>query len=247
MTDEYLFISDCHLDRSRPDISEHLTEYLVNRASTARFLYILGDLFEVWLGDDDPVTDLTGIIASLKKLSITTSIFFLAGNRDFLVGDGIAERAGFKILTEPVSLNLGGQRVILLHGDILCSDDHDYQAFRLQVRSPEWQSDFLQKPLAERQQIATGLRADSKAAMYDKSPEIMDVNRETVDSYFQQHGAEIIIHGHTHRPGVHRYTESATRYVLGDWNPQPSYLSWSESSGFNLHDTRVRPDNPYVA
>jgi UDP-2,3-diacylglucosamine hydrolase len=247
MTDEYLFISDCHLDRSRPDISEHLTEFIVNRASTARFLYILGDLFEVWLGDDDPVTDLTGIIASLKKLSITTSIFFLAGNRDFLVGDGIAERAGFKILTEPVSLKLGNQRVILLHGDILCSDDHDYQAFRLQVRSPDWQSEFLQKPLAERQQIAAGLRADSKAAMYDKSLEIMDVNRETVDSYFQQHGAEIIIHGHTHRPGVHRYTESATRYVLGDWNPQPSYLSWSESSGFNLHDTRVTPDNPYVA
>jgi UDP-2,3-diacylglucosamine hydrolase len=150
-------------------------------------------------------------------------------------------------LTEPVSLKLGNQRVILLHGDILCSDDHDYQAFRLQVRSPEWQSEFLKKPLTERLQIATGLRADSKAATYDKPVEIMDVNRETVDSYFQQHEAEIIIHGHTHRPAVHRYTESATRYVLGDWNPQPSYLSWSESSGFNLHDTRVTPGNPHVA
>jgi UDP-2,3-diacylglucosamine hydrolase len=247
MTDEYLFISDCHLDGSRPDISDHLADFLINRASTARFLYILGDLFEVWLGDDDPATGLTGIIASLKKLSKNTNIFFLAGNRDFLVGDRIADRAGFKILTEPVSLNLGSQRVILLHGDILCSDDHDYQAFRLQVRSPEWQSDFLKKPLSERLQIATGLRADSKAAMYDKPLEIMDVNRETVDSYFQQHGAEIIIHGHTHRPGVHRYTESATRYVLGDWNPQPSYVSWSESSGFILHDTRVTPGNPHIA
>ncbi len=242
MTDEYLFISDCHLDRSRPDISENLAEFLLKRASSARILYILGDLFEVWLGDDDPATDLTGIIANLKTLSNSTSIFFLAGNRDFLVGDRIAEQAGFKILTEPVSLSLGSQRVILLHGDILCSDDHDYQAFRLQVRSPGWQSDFLQKPLAERQQIATGLRADSKAAMHDKSLEIMDVNRKTVDSYFQQHGAEIIIHGHTHRPGIHRYTESATRYVLGDWNPQPSYLSWSESTGFILHDTRVTPE-----
>jgi len=242
MTDEYLFISDCHLDRSRPDISENLAEFLLKRASTARFLYILGDLFEVWLGDDDPATDLGFIIASLKKLSMNTSIFFLAGNRDFLVGDRIAKQAGFEILNEPVNLSLGNQRVILLHGDILCSDDHDYQAFRLQVRSPDWQSKFLKKPLEERLQIAAGLRADSKTAMYDKSPEIMDVNRETVDSYFQQHGAEIIIHGHTHRPGVHRYTESTTRYVLGDWNPQPSYLSWSESSGFKLHDTRITPD-----
>jgi len=242
MTDEYLFISDCHLDRSRPDISENLADFLLNRASSARFLYILGDLFEVWLGDDDPAIALSGIITSLKKLSMRTRIFFLAGNRDFLVGDRIAERAGFKILTEPVSLSLGSQRVILLHGDILCSDDHDYQDFRLRVRSPDWQSHFLRKPLAERRQIATGLRADSKAAMYDKPLEIMDVNRETVDSYFQQHGAEVIIHGHTHRPGIHRYAESTTRYVLGDWNPQPSYLSWSESSGFVLHDTRVRPD-----
>ena len=241
MTDEYLFISDCHLDRSRPEISANLVDFLTNRASSARFLYILGDLFEVWLGDDDPATDLADIITCLKNLSENTGIFFVAGNRDFLVGNRLAKRAGFEVLTEPVSLSLGSQRVILLHGDTLCTDDHDYQAFRLQVRGADWQSEFLEKPLSERLQIATGLRADSKAAMYDKAVEIMDVNRQTVDSYFEQYEAEVIIHGHTHRPAVHRYSDLATRYVLGDWNPQPSYLSWSESSGFNLYDSRVTP------
>ncbi len=242
MTDEYLFISDCHLDRSRPEISKNLIEFLVNRAPAARFLYILGDLFEVWPGDDDPALGLRNIIATLKQLSLDTNIYFLAGNRDFLVGDALAKQAGFEIITEPANLTLGSQQVLLLHGDVLCTDDHDYQAFRAQVRNPDWQSHFLQKPLAERQDIAAGMRADSKAAMYDKPAEIMDVNRQTVDSFFEQHQAEVIIHGHTHRPAVHRYKGSATRYVLGDWNPEPSYLSWSVASGFELHDFRVTPD-----
>jgi UDP-2,3-diacylglucosamine hydrolase len=242
MAHEILFISDCHLDGSRLDILESLTGFLNERASSAQSLYILGDLFEVWVGDDDPAVGVGDIITRLKKLSSNTNIFFLAGNRDFLVDDKLAEQAGFKILTEPVSLSLGGRQVLLLHGDVLCTDDDDYQAFRLRVRDPAWQSDFLQKPLAERQQIAAGLRADSRAAMYDKSIEIMDVNSQTVDSFFEQYGAEVIIHGHTHRPAVHHHGESSIRYVLGDWNPQPSYLSWSEDSGFELHDPRVAPD-----
>jgi UDP-2,3-diacylglucosamine hydrolase len=242
MAHEFLFISDCHLDGSRLDILESLTGFLNERASSAQSLYILGDLFEVWLGDDDPAVGVRDIITRLKKLSLNTSIFFLAGNRDFLVDDKLAEQAGFKILTEPVSLSLGGRHVLLLHGDVLCTDDEDYQAFRLRVRDPAWQSGFLQNPLAERQQIAAGLRADSKAAMYDKPIEIMDVNIQTVDSFFEQHGAEIIIHGHTHRPAVHHHGKSNIRYVLGDWNPQPSYLSWSEDAGFELHDPRVASD-----
>lgn len=239
MADEYLFISDCHLDRSRPDISRNLIDFLLKRASTARFLYILGDLFEVWPGDDDPALGLRDIIATLKQLSQNTNIYFLAGNRDFLVGDQLAKQAGFEIITEPTILNLGNQQILLLHGDVLCTDDHDYQAFRAQVRDPDWQSQFLQKPLAERQDIAAGMRADSKAATYDKSAEIMDVNPQTVDTFFEKNGAEVIIHGHTHRPAIHRYKDSATRYVLGDWNPQASYLSWSDASGFELHDPRV--------
>lgn len=239
MADEYLFISDCHLDTSKPEITTGLLDFIKNRASTARFLYILGDLFEVWLGDDDPVPGFGEVIASLSQLSETTDIYFIAGNRDFLIGNGLARRAGFKVIREPVKLDLGGNRVVLMHGDLLCTDDHDYQAFRSQVRNPDWQSEFLQKSLLERQQIVAGLRVDSIAAMLEKTVEIMDVNLTAVESCFDAHDAAVLIHGHTHRPGVHRYDRSRTRYVLGDWNPQPSYLSWSSSGGFELHDSRL--------
>ena len=128
---------------------------------------------------------------------------------------------------------------ILMHGDLLCTGDHAYQAFRTQVRNPDWQSKFLAKPLLERQQIAAGLRAYSAAAMLQKTVDIMDVHPDAVESRFDQHDAEVLIHGHTHRPGIHRYDRSRTRYVLGDWNPLSSYLSWSSSAGFELHDSRV--------
>lgn len=239
MTDEYLFISDCHLDRSRPEIITNLLDFIKNRASSARFLYILGDLFEIWLGDDDPAPGFSELLQHLNHLSQTTEILFIAGNRDFLIGNELARRAGFKVISEPVNLNLGARRVVLLHGDVLCTDDHDYQAFRSQVRNPDWQSDFLQKPLLERQQIASGLRADSISASLEKTVEIMDVNLAAVESCFDTHKADVLIHGHTHRPGIHRYDPSRTRYVLGDWNPQQSYLSWSSSGGFELHDSRL--------
>ncbi len=239
MTEEYLFISDCHLDTSRPEIITNLLDFIKNRASSARFLYILGDLFEIWLGDDDPAPEFSDLFQHLNHLSQTTDILFVAGNRDFLIGNELAKRAGFKVICEPVNLNLGGKRVVLLHGDVLCTDDHDYQAFRSQVRNPDWQSEFLQKPLLERQQIASGLRANSIAASLEKSVEIMDVNLAAVESCFNTHNADVIIHGHTHRPGIHRYDQSRTRYVLGDWNPQHSYLSWSSSGGFELHDSRL--------
>jgi UDP-2,3-diacylglucosamine hydrolase len=246
MTDEYLFISDCHLDGSRPEITRNLVDFIKNRASTARFLYILGDLFEVWLGDDDPVPGFEELISSLKQLSQTTKIYFLAGNRDFLLGDEFAGRAGLNILLEPVKLNLDGQSVVLLHGDVLCTDDHDYQAFRKQVRDPDWQSNFLLKPLTERQQIAAGLRADSIAATLEKIDEITDTNQDAVDACFDRQAAEIMIHGHTHRPCIHQYSQSRTRYVLGDWNPVPSYLSWNKAAGFKLHDPRSKT-SPHVA
>ena len=239
MTEEYLFISDCHLDTSRPEIITNLLDFIRNRASSARFLYILGDLFEIWLGDDDPALEFSDLFQHLNHLSQTVDILFIAGNRDFLIGNALARRAGFKIISEPVNLNLGGKRIVLLHGDVLCTDDHDYQAFRSQVRNPDWQSDFLQKPLLERQQIASGLRADSISASLEKSVEIMDVNPVAVESCFDMHNADVLIHGHTHRPGIHRYDRSLTRYVLGDWNPQQSYLSWSSSRGFELHDARL--------
>ena len=172
MTDEYLFISDCHLDSDNPEISNHLIRFLRERASTARYLYILGDLFEVWLGDDDTVPAHTEVINILFDLSRTTKLFFLAGNRDFLLGDKLARRAGLEIITEPVYLNLGNQRIVLLHGDILCTDDHDYQAFRKIVRTSKWKTEFLQKTLAERQKIASDLRSESAVATAQKKLEI---------------------------------------------------------------------------
>ena len=129
--------------------------------------------------------------------------------------------------------------MVLLHGDILCTDDVDYQNFRKLVRNPDWQAEFLRKTLQERQAIAAALREDSKAAMQDKTHEIMDVNDKAVEDCFAQNNASVIIHGHTHRPAKHSYDRNRTRYVLGDWSPGPSYLSWSSDNGFKLSDFRL--------
>jgi len=239
MTDEYLFISDCHLDANNAEIGTNLVNFLRQRALAAHYLYILGDLFEVWLGDDDPAPAHTEVIETLFDLSKTTRLFFLAGNRDFLLRNDLAQRAGIEIITEPVLLNLGNQKVVLMHGDLLCTDDHDYQTFRKKVRSSKWQAVFLQKSLLERQKIATDLRSESSAATALKKVEITDVNPDTVLSCFDKHSADVLIHGHTHRPGIHHYDRARTRYVLGDWDPEPSYLSWNSAAGFVLHDPRV--------
>lgn len=242
MADEYLFISDCHLQVSRPDVTSALIGFLRKRAIGARHLYILGDLFEVWLGDDDPVVDLKPIIDTLQAVAQQTQVFFMVGNRDFLLGESFANRIGMTLVAEPKQLTIGNQSVLLMHGDSLCTDDHDYQVFRSKVRDPAWQSELLLKPLIERQQIAAQLRRDSAAAMTKKSAEIMDVNQDLVAQCFRQNQVNCIIHGHTHRPAVHRYPANLTRYVLGDWNPGPSYISWNPAQGFDLVDGRVKPD-----
>jgi len=239
MSDEYLFISDCHLHVERPEITRALLEFLQTRALEARYLYILGDLFEVWLGDDDPADDHQMVIESLAKLTASREIFFMAGNRDFLLGENFADKIGITLLQEPCSLQLDHSRVVLVHGDSLCSDDHDYQAFRAMVRNPEWKSAFLARPLQERRQIAAQLRDDSVKAMHQKSNEIMDVNATTVAHCFEENNADVIVHGHTHRPAMHRYDAGLQRIVLGDWNPGPSYLSWTQADGFKLTDARV--------
>lgn len=239
MADEYLFISDCHLDADRPDIIASLADFLKNRANRARFLYILGDLFETWIGDDDPATEYSEIFTCFSELSHRADIFFLAGNRDFLFHQAGAERIGAKHIKEPAYLDLGSDRVALLHGDTLCTDDPDYQKFRKMVRSDEWQDVFLSKPLSERKQIVADLRQQSKAAMQQKSMDIMDVNQQAVLDSFEGLGVSTIIHGHTHRPAVHDHGGDKTRFVLGDWNPQPSYLSWRSDHGYKLIDYRV--------
>ena len=239
MSDEYLFISDCHLDASRPEVTATLLDFLDKRAAMARYLFILGDLFEVWLGDDDPAPEHQQVIALLQQLGRNIDIFFMAGNRDFLLGKTFADAANMTLLDEPHLLLLDNTRVVLVHGDILCTDDHDYQAFRSMVRVPEWQSTFLAKPLAERQQIAAQMRSYSVDAMAQKSMQIMDVNSAAVQDCFRDNEASTIIHGHTHRPAVHTYDSNLSRIVLGDWGQQPSYLSWKPEQGFELHDPRI--------
>lgn len=239
MSGEYLFISDCHLDPRRPEITTALVDFLQQRAVGASRLYILGDLFEVWLGDDDPADDHRQVITALQALAENCDIFFIAGNRDFLLGSDFAARIGMTLLEETHTLQLGEACVSLLHGDTLCTDDHDYQAFRSMVRNPAWISAMLAKPLTERRQLAAQLRADSKAAMQQKSSEIMDVNEDTVTEYFRNSEADIIIHGHTHRPARHRYDGDLQRIVLGDWSAEPSYLSWQPGEDFRLTDPRV--------
>jgi UDP-2,3-diacylglucosamine hydrolase len=239
MSGEYLFISDCHLDDERPEITQALGGFLENRASRAAVLYILGDLFEVWLGDDDPAESQRPVIDALQSLAQRIPVYFMAGNRDFLLGDDFAARVGIRLLDEPEVLQLGRHRTLLIHGDTLCTDDHDYQQFRARVRSPEWQARFLARPLAERRQIAAQLRSESADAMAQKPAEIMDVNQRAVEACFSDNGVDTIIHGHTHRPAVHHYSDGLTRHVLGDWNPGPSFLSWNPEEGFTLHDSRV--------
>ncbi len=239
MSEEFLFISDCHLDSGRPEVTAALTRFLQQRALNASRLYILGDLFEVWLGDDDPAAAAQPVIESLQALTDKMPVYFIAGNRDFLLGQDFAAGAGLTLLDEPQRLLLGTQQVLLVHGDTLCTDDHDYQQFRAMVRSEAWQAEFLGQPLVERQRIAAGLRNDSVEAMSQKSLEIMDVNPQAVEDCFRQNQVDTIIHGHTHRPAVHHYDDSLVRYVLGDWNPGPSYLSWEQEQGFSLVDPRI--------
>jgi UDP-2,3-diacylglucosamine hydrolase len=239
MSDEYLFISDCHLDASRPAVTDTLVDFLEKRAATARCLFILGDLFEVWLGDDDPAAEHQRVIALLQQLGRKTELFFMAGNRDFLLGKTFADENNITLLDEPYLLQLDETRIVLIHGDILCTDDHDYQAFRSMVRVPEWQSEFLARPLPERQQLAAQMRSYSVDAMAQKSMQIMDVNPAAVENCFRVNEASVIVHGHTHRPAVHDYDSNQTRIVLGDWDQEPSYLSWTLEQGFKLHDPRV--------
>ncbi len=235
---ETLFISDCHLDASRPEITRHFVEFIKTRAAKARVLYILGDLFEVWLGDDDPADNLSPIFDVLYSLQKTTKVFFMAGNRDFLIGHGLAKKLNFELLKEPTIITLNSQKTALLHGDSLCTDDVDYQSFRTLVRSKEWQHNFLAKPLAERQQIAKKLRGDSQKATKNKSNLITDVNLNSVLDFYKAQAVTQIIHGHTHRPAIHHYDNNLTRYVLGDWQPNASFIEWNGHS-LSLHDPRV--------
>jgi UDP-2,3-diacylglucosamine hydrolase len=222
-----LFISDLHLDASRPEITSVFLRFLANEAAAGEALYILGDLFESWVGDDDESEVGELVAAGLRSLSNSgIPIRFIHGNRDFLLGDTYARRAGMQIIPDCSKIDLYGSPTLLLHGDILCTDDSAYQTFRAQVRSPQWQSVFLAKSLAERHAFAEMARQRSRSHTATSPLDIMDVNPVAVCAAFNRFGVDRMIHGHTHRPKIHRRecTEESVRTVLGDWYTQDSVL-----------------------
>ena len=234
-----LFVSDIHLDPERPAITELFGRFLDGEARDADALYILGDLFEAWVGDDDPSEAGTFVAARLKALADAgVPTYFIRGNRDFLLGDEYAKRVGMTILPDPAVILLQGEATLILHGDLLCSDDTAYQQFRTQTRDPRWQAQFLAQPLAARLAFAAQARAASKARYGElqasgQSETITDVSPATVREWFARYGVRRMIHGHTHRPAINDEGGGATRIVLGDWYEQGSVLRASED-GFDL-------------
>ena len=218
-----LFISDLHLQALYPRTCSAFFAFLRERAMAAERLYLLGDIFEYWAGDDDLASlfhqDIVNAIRAVSDSGV--QVFWMAGNRDFLVGAAFAEAAGLTLLAEPHVLELAGQRVALVHGDAECTDDLKYMAFRAQVRDPAWQAQFLALPLAQRKSIIDGMREGSKAAHTTKSYELMDVAPAAVAALHARTGADILIHGHTHRPALHQH-DGKRRYVLPDWEAEAS-------------------------
>ena len=223
-----IFVSDLHLCPSRPAINRIFFDFLRGPAAAAEALFILGDLFEYWAGDDDDTPFNASIVAALNALSGSgVALYLMHGNRDFLIGERFATAAGAKLLTDPTLLDLYGTPTLLLHGDTLCTDDVKYMAFRAKVRDPNYQKQFLAQPLAARKQIIAGLRAENAEEKQQKSEAIMDVAPATVDAVFREHAFPRMIHGHTHRPALHRHSidgKNCERWVLADWYASGSYL-----------------------
>ena len=228
-----LFISDLHLDAQRPHITELFCQFLQDEARGAEALYILGDLFEAWVGDDDPSEAGARTADALRAVvDAGTPVFFIRGNRDFLLGDAYARRAGMRVLPDPTVVMLHGRPTLLMHGDTLCTDDIAYQQFRAQSRDPVWRAQFLAQPLAARQAFADQARAASKAhpaGLRDAGAmdAITDVAPATVEATLRRFGIDTLVHGHTHRPAVHGLHvdgRACQRIVLGDWHEQGSVL-----------------------
>lgn len=211
------FISDLHLDPARPGTTRALADFLLKH-SDCDALYILGDLFEAWIGDDDDAPLVAEVRTLLQQFSgAGSSLFIMQGNRDFLLGENFCRSVGASLLPDPSVIDLCGIPTLLMHGDSLCTEDRDYQQFRVQARAPEWQSELLSKSLEERRALATQLRAMSKEASSNKAADIMDVTPSAVSAAMQAHHVERLIHGHTHRPARHE-EPSGERWVLGDWD-----------------------------
>jgi UDP-2,3-diacylglucosamine hydrolase len=223
-----LFISDLHLDPERPAITALLLDFLASRAVRSDALYILGDLFEAWIGDDDTGGMNQTVCDGLKACAMAgTPVYVMRGNRDFLLGSGFAERSGCTLLEDPTRIDLYGRPALLMHGDLLCTDDTGYMAFRKMVRDPVWQQELLAKSLDERRRMAQEMRTSSREQTGGKPESIMDVNSDAVIRLMTEHHVQRLIHGHTHRPAIHNLDvagHAAQRIVLGDWYEQGSVL-----------------------
>jgi UDP-2,3-diacylglucosamine hydrolase len=229
-----VFVSDLHLCSGRPEINLEFVGFLEREARSADALYILGDLFEYWAGDDDLGDPFNAtVVAALSRFAGSgVPTYLMHGNRDFVIGDAFARASGVKLLPDPTLLNLHGMPTLLMHGDTLCTLDRDYQAFRREARSEAWISALLGRPLAERKSAVEALRAQSEREKRNKPDAIMDVDPAEVEATLRRYGYPRLIHGHTHRPArhVHRVDgHDCERWVLADWYQSGSYLACDES------------------
>lgn len=236
MTETLLLISDTHLGEQYPLATKHFLRFLTDRARHARELYILGDLFDYWVGDDDQTPYNRMIIQSLNALQkANTAVYFQHGNRDFLIGDAFAQQAHCTLMGETHTLDTDQGPVLLMHGDTLCQNDVEYQKFRNTVRSPEWRADMLARPLSDRHAILGEYRRMSGEHVSSKSAVMMDVSQDAVISTMRRFGTHLLIHGHTHRPAEHRFEldgRTVQRIVLGDWQEgrAAKYLSYHDKA-----------------
>jgi len=229
-----LFISDLHLDTTRPATVRALADYLA-RNRDCEALYILGDLFEAWPGDDDDSTLSAKLSTLLREFTASgPRLYIMQGNRDFLLGQAFCQRVGASWLPDPTVIDLYGQPTLLMHGDSLCTADTEYQEFRKKARDPQWQSELLQRSLAERRELASNLRSMSTEANSNKAEDIMDVTPSEVAAEMQKHGVKQMIHGHTHRPARHEEA-CGLRWVLGDWDAKAWYIE-ADSDHIDLYN-----------
>jgi UDP-2,3-diacylglucosamine hydrolase len=228
-----LFISDLHLASNRPVTTALFLNFIAQRATTAEGLYILGDLFEAWIGDDDDDALGRNVATALRGLADDdVPVWFIHGNRDFLMGEQFAATSGVRLLPETQVIDLYGAPTLIMHGDTLCTDDISYQTLRARVRTPAWQTQMLSLPLVQRRELARQYRLDSQQAVREKAEEIMDVNPDAVIAALRKHGVRRIIHGHTHRPAIHELSVDgapAHRIVLGDWYDAGNVLCCDET------------------
>jgi len=223
-----LFISDLHLAKDRPETSARFVRFLETQARQAGAVYILGDLFEVWLGDDMILPDYQAAIRAMKALSDSgVALYLMHGNRDFFMGEHLMQLCGATLLDDPTVIELDGIPSLLLHGDTLCIDDLEYMKFRAMVRNPQWQNEVLAKSPEQRLALAKQFRDISKTETGNKRKDIMDVNQAEVERMFSEYKVQRLIHGHTHRPAIHDFElngQPVQRMVLGDWSTQGSVL-----------------------